>query len=466
MNNITATTINGNSVIYSPEEATVLEASDAFDDTNDITATSINSGTLMGVNIVSTSAALEADEIMNTGTDTIPASSKIDANAMSLLAEQVDRINFSDLLDDSTLCTEDILNIILASLSRNTVAHEVTLNSRPFLEDLIATERLETFMTAVGALPNLTRLFVQFSLQPGDLFAFPTSALTKALAACGHRLEYLEVAWVHLSGTHEDFEELRQMLQNQCTGLVEVKFRNLCFSRHNDRCMETILASLAKLPKLKELFLLDANRILHGWTMSHIGGTRALRQLCQSTSLKTLCVMLPLSEVQIAAIAERLSNNSTLEHLALFRCTISDLGCSALADMLRINTKLQILRLDDNLIGDTGCIDLAKALHTNKTLRILDIKGNKRISETGFASLSRMLEFENYAIMGLDSDASNDVGAQIDFFIELNEQARKVFLSHCDNRDVFVVCLHSFENHLNALFYYLRANPTMCQLDT
>ena len=397
--------------------------------------------------------------------ETDSTTSALNANSITIaaVARKATRIALSELLEEIEVPSDDIFEILVDSMSCNVAANEVVINQRDFIEDL-TTEQLSRLFAAVGKLPNLSRLSIQFLLQPGEPVAIPIAALTEALSLSAHSLAYLEVAWVHLEGNNADFVELLHILKSKCRSLVEVKFRNLCFTPNDGDYLETLLAAFSKLPKIRELFLLDANRIINEWNMRDQGGQLALESLCRSLSLKTLCLMVPLSEAQVSSIAVILANNNTLEHLALFRCNVSNQGCTALAGMLRQNTKLQILRLDDNQIGNPGCIGLAQALHTNRTLRILDLKGNNKICRIGYTALCKMLEFENYAIMGLDSDASDELGARIGFFIELNEQARNVFLFHCNNRALFVGCLHTFGDQLDILYYYLKANPAMCQM--
>lgn len=380
---------------------------------------------------------------------------------ITLIAAKAEEITLSELLGATELSNDDALEVLVAALSRNVTTTSFVIDQRDFIEDL-STEQLTRLMAGIGNLPCLTRLSVQFLLQPGEPLIMPIASLVEALSRSAHSLAYLEIAWVFLEGSSNDFLELLHVLKSQCHCLVEVKFRNLCFNPNNGNYLENLLIALSELPKMEEVFLLDANRIIHDYKMSDQGGQLALQNLCQSSSLKTLCLMVPLSETQISSIAINLVGNNMLEHLALFRCNVSNQGCTALAAMLLKNTKLQILRLDDNQIGDSGCLNLAESLHTNRTLRILDLKGNSMIHRKGYAALCQMLEFENYAIMGLDSDASDEFSARIGFFIELNEQARRVFLCHSNNRALFINCLHSFGNQLDFLFYYLKANPAMC----
>ena len=110
-----------------------------------------------------------------------------------------------------------------------------------------------------------------------------------------------------------------------------------------------------------------------------------------------------------------------------------------------------------------------------------------------------MLECENYAIMGLDADATvasttaaitttttnatsddessleeneggaggrdcKELGARITLYTQLNEQARKVFLRHASNRSLYVGCLYTFRDDLDFLYYFLGANPAMFQV--
>ena len=413
------------------------------------------------------------------------------------LAEQSVRWALSDILrkELNEGSHHDILEALLSGLRRNILVAEIVLDRHDFVRALTE-EQLAKLFNEIGSLHGLTKLSLEFLQQPGSPICIPIISFASALGAANQcnstLLQSLEVTGVHLQGSPQDFQHFLRVLQTKCDALLEVKFRNLTLDR-DDHQFEKFLAALSDLPNIQEIFFLDANRIVHDWTMSDPSGQVALERLCQTPSLKTLCFMFPLGEEQIISMAKVLEDNTTLERLALFRCSINNNGCTALANMLERNSTLQILRLDDNCIGDIGATNLAHALCSNKSLRILDLKGNSDIHQCGYQALCHMLEYENFALMGLDTDAQttttrncvdssaasttstssslcltdneyDEVGNRIGFYVHLNEQARKVFLRHANNRDLFLGCFFTFRDDLDFLYYYLGANPAMCQV--
>ncbi|CAB9514529.1 leucine Rich Repeat [Seminavis robusta] len=385
---------------------------------------------------------------------------------------------------------------------------EIIVDRRDFIESL-SEDQLMQVMIWISRLPFLERLSLSFVQQPGEPLPLTMTALSTVLLHRQQPLQYLEVAWVCLQGTEPEWHELLHVLSTRYS-LKEVKFRNLCLNPDHQQPQSSISASsqeesvsvfepqlhdllhvLAHLPSLEEVFVLDAHRIIHDWRMPD--PNTALPQLASSTSLQTLCLMIPLSRPQVQQLARTMTTcHHFLERLALFRCQVNDEGCGQLAHMLHYNTRLQILRLDDNRISTRGCVALANALRVNTTLRILDLKGNAGIERAGYQALCDTLEFDNFGLMGLemeppqqqqDNDDDDDIMVatarsetntcsstgqiqdKIRLFLKLNEQARRVFLRHVNHRALFVDCLHHFREEPDFLFYYLQANPVVCQVD-
>jgi hypothetical protein len=392
---------------------------------------------------------------------TPPAAAAVDLISLRFNRDGLVRASLSECLEETELSAVAFLPGLIDALSHNTTVKEFVLDHRGFVEEL-SRENLLELMHSVGSLPCLENLSIQFLGQPGDPLAIPVDALTTALRASASRLLYLEVTWARLEGNSTCFQDLFQVLQHQCHSLTVVKLRNLGLDPSEDM-LEQLLASVSYLPNMEELFLLDAHRILNDQKMSETIGSTALQRLCRLDSLKTLCLMFPLSEHQVTEIACSLADkHATLERLALFRCNVSSRGCVALAGMLHTNDTLQILRLDDNVIDDEGCLALAHALLHNSSLRILDLKGNDTIGNQGYEALCHVLQHDNFSIMALETDSPAEQKDRIGFYLRLNEHARKSFLRSIHHRQLFVGCLSTFKDDLDILYYYVQANPSIC----
>jgi hypothetical protein len=86
------------------------------------------------------------------------------------------------------------------------------------------------------------------------------------------------------------------------------------------------------------------------------------------------------------AIAEALTLNASLQELSLYKNEIGDSGAAAIAEALKRNTSLQRLILDSNEIGDYGAATIAEALKLNTSLQLLDLYGNK-IEDSGAVAI-------------------------------------------------------------------------------
>ncbi|KAL7425877.1 hypothetical protein ACHAXM_000208 [Skeletonema potamos] len=70
----------------------------------------------------------------------------------------------------------------------------------------------------------------------------------------------------------------------------------------------------------------------------------------------------------VAALADALKTNTSLQCLSLWCNHISDDGVTAMADALRTNNALQTLYLGEDEISDDGAVAMAGALKENTTL--------------------------------------------------------------------------------------------------
>jgi len=135
----------------------------------------------------------------------------------------------------------------------------------------------------------------------------------------------------------------------------------------------------------------------------------------------------------IAAIADALHSNETLEQLFLSDCKIGDQGAAAFKEALKVNKTLRTLELALNKIGEQGAISLADALTTNSTLVELDLDNNK-IGQKGTVAFANALTVNaTLQILNLIDNKVKDAGAvALAGSIATNKALRNLFLE--DNR--------------------------------
>uniref|UniRef100_A0A0G4HH34 Uncharacterized protein n=1 Tax=Chromera velia CCMP2878 TaxID=1169474 RepID=A0A0G4HH34_9ALVE len=95
----------------------------------------------------------------------------------------------------------------------------------------------------------------------------------------------------------------------------------------------------------------------------------------------------------VAAIAETLRRDESLQHLAIWGNSVGDSGAASLADLVA-SCPLVSLVLSNNEMSDNGLSSLAQALPACPSLRTLDLSVNAHIADTGVQSLCRALRSE------------------------------------------------------------------------
>ena len=117
------------------------------------------------------------------------------------------------------------------------------------------------------------------------------------------------------------------------------------------------------------------------------------------------------SQDGVAALAECLKYNASLETLSIVGDVIGDDGAAALGECLKYNKSLTTLDLSHNRIGDDGAAALGECLKYNKSLTTLDLSHN-RIGDDGAAALGECLKYnKSLTTLDLSHNRIGDDGA-------------------------------------------------------
>ena len=126
-------------------------------------------------------------------------------------------------------------------------------------------------------------------------------------------------------------------------------------------------------------------------------------------------------------LARALVNNDTLEHLNLWRNSLSDVGVQLLTQVISVKKNgLRTLDLSQNGITDQGLRSLARMLKTNQLLTGLFLAGNG-ITEAGIQSLAQILCRSNNTLQALSLSRNKLLGdASIDPLMNMIQQSQSL----------------------------------------
>jgi len=144
---------------------------------------------------------------------------------------------------------------------------------------------------------------------------------------------------------------------------------------------------------------------------------------------------------------------------------IQPISEAALCNLLETSASLQALALRNFGLTNKHCIAMARLLteyrNTSK-IKILDLRSNS-IGSQGYESLVAMLK-DNFLVELIETDArSGDLLKQINFYLFVNRAGRFTLLKdpHA-TRDQCVEVFINCRDNVDASFYLLRRNPSVC----
>jgi Ran GTPase-activating protein (RanGAP) involved in mRNA processing and transport len=159
----------------------------------------------------------------------------------------------------------------------------------------------------------------------------------------------------------------------------------------------------------------------------------------------------------------RHQDRPSLQHLELSRGEISDDGCVALANAIQDNTSLISLGLSYNKLKTPSYIAFAQALSTNRTLTSIDLEANgMEIALKGQQAIADMLQ-ENMDLESLKTVfCTVTFDAAVSTFLELNCAGRRNLMRGNPLDSDWIEAISKVNDNLNAIYYLVRAQPSLC----
>lgn len=378
------------------------------------------------------------------------------------------------------------LNQFVAALRANTTVKHVCF-SGTFVREL-EPQQWRLMLQSIGQLRGLVELQIWCSTIPVDVFS-RTVAAAKSL----QKVYFFRVG---LEGTQDHFDGLARSIESHLQ-LRDVRIGGFHVSSPNPNedataiTLDNVVQALSSAPHLEVVSLQ-----LSSAQQTVPFGEASVKKLLESKTITDLYLSrLGLGQGHLDVIAEGLANNETLRVLDLFGnniqnhhvinmanalavnnsveilvlpCPANDLSvesCEAISQALKKNSRLTTLNLPRSNLGDEGIAHLAEGLTVNKTLKKVEMGVSKTLGDTGMHALMEMLE-HNYGLERLVvSSADQSIKEKTEYYMRLNEVGRGDLLTSgkSASREQWVEMLISVKEDLDCLFYFLNANPTLCQ---
>ncbi|CAB9513947.1 expressed unknown protein [Seminavis robusta] len=334
---------------------------------------------------------------------------------------------------------------------------------------------------------------------------FPVVLLTRLLqtrvGVARGSLKRLNLS-VRLAGDHKAFQELAHCLEGQHS-LQHVAWEEWCFPTTdvgNDAAyfdFNPIVAGLASLPRLESL---SVKAMTAGSRRANLGtlAPATLSTLISHARLRQLQLAhFQLDNKTVRALANALPYTTTLQLLSIDLSKTGSRGATKLFDSLRENTTIADLQIWASTHSSWAQDDVLKHLAKNvltrhETIESVTILTHSRTLQEAVQNLTvvndriasafvRMME-TNYTLehLVLDDYGSSNIPTKNDarlmgmihFYLALNQSKRRQHLmqeyhtySRSDWTDLLAMAVRSDRDiRLEALYYFLRLNPSLCQL--
>jgi hypothetical protein len=302
-------------------------------------------------------------------------------------------------------------------------------------------------LECVAQMENLTRLdLVDFE---GDNLSARGLAIVMIHA---RKLQALRLDKVRIVGSDKDFAESVNELRRH-SALTELCLVG-CLPSKETTMIQAWAEALSSLKTLQVVEIVETRfSPYESWT-----GT-ALATLCQSASLTTLHIrgLRFLRDDHIVLMARTLQKQQgVLKELSL----LSDIGedaVRAICNMLRVNQSLQILSLNRIMDGEQAS-EIAEALAENSTLREIRLYFLYCVVHKLRVSFLELVK-QNCTLEKVDGGWAC---SNIEFFLKLNRAGRKRLMHGSSSPWDWVEVLASQHDDLDALYYLLSQNPTLC----
>ncbi|CAB9517505.1 expressed unknown protein [Seminavis robusta] len=288
-----------------------------------------------------------------------------------------------------------------------------------------------------------------------------------------------------------DYEAFRQaMLSNHTVQKVVVDFQWL-----EEYLPQTeyllLLATVGRMQGLEKLMIFDHGR-------NSIPMAALASAMRPASHLKALDVVrLEFSSKQdVTLFAQVMAEHESLERFSSHRLTLAsgvtldelfrtlralpnlravclsfdwDLRTSYVQDAQSLVTlcqsqSLQELKLWSRQLDDSCCIAIAQALRVNTTLKTLDLQC-QIIGNQGIEEITAMME-QNYTIESVRTTGRRmSLSNKIDMYVRLNRAGRVILVNADATKKDWVKVLIEGREDIDAIFYFIRSNPTILDME-
>jgi Leucine Rich repeat len=327
------------------------------------------------------------------------------ATRKSIMTSLVERIEASDeqltdlRLTEAPQAYAATVEQLITAFQANTVIEYIRFD-RDFLPGIMDLseddpDQVLRLFEAIGSIPTLKEALIWHA-------SISVQALTAFLHKARH-LQHLQLGFLDLQGTADDFANIAASLQNH----PKLKsFDMVDFSLNDDSIsIDDIVTTLATLPSLERVKL-EVSYQKRGSLVGHEAAKRKVKVQVSGTALAALCrsqsvldvhlCRLKLEADDFAQLATAIEASPALKAIALPHCNVNDEACSALALAIANSQTLESVDLSCNDITDEGCIAMATALKapgcSNSTIKFLRLWGNVKISNHGYDAMDDLLE--------------------------------------------------------------------------
>lgn len=368
-------------------------------------------------------------------------------------------------------------------------------------------ELLSLFACLSNSLTQLTRLWIDSGGRDDDDGRCPFGTLpVEALAIVLQRapqLKRLGVFYVELAG---DFDPLETAVRDhpslQAFGVVGSRLAGESTTNPTTIDETTPAFVLTNLmgQSLASLSTLEWVE-LTGQEFNALGALtpESLGSLCaSSTSLTKLTLdQFDLRDPHVIAMASALEHSRTIQELTWTMAELRWSGCFALGQMLHRNASLEnvtlqlngVVRIPAHTTGDNTydnnhkkkdqddpILCIAQGLEQNQSIEYFSLCGYATISPSSQEAFATLLR-KNTTLVHCSVESENsttslpeDLQILSEMYLKLNECGRKELLSDGTTTDdaapppKWIDALWKMRHNLNALFYLLSMNPTLCSL--
>lgn len=387
----------------------------------------------------------------------------LDAESEDSVGQEMPLAVFDLSLDASS----DITGMTMAVQSLSAAVKEIRVDIYNSFTTRWEEEAVPNLFSALGRVPKLLKIeFYGLRIFP---YKMPIAMAERALSNAIHLEEFCLVGLNLSSAQPTNFSIFSETLRRHPSLKTFVLDNCSLDDEVNGPALdEAIVRILVQIPTLEKVVL----RATEGrmWARLSIA---SIGLLCSSAALISLelTVFCDEDEAVMTEMAKSLTaakNYSKLTELSISGCLGGLVGAKALSNMLSLNTRLKSLEVhlrSQSEDDEAGIIEISRALVRSKTLTKFELHGstNDSGSRDVRKAYLQMLQ-RNYSLTASTLLFHRTfLLPDSQYYAKINSVGRGRLLGNINaSRDEWVNILVDVKNDLDGLYYFLRAQPSLC----